>query len=429
MKRFRWILGIGLLLFSGGPSFVVSSDVCLPCAKNLEILGDGLIKHSPSAQVVVKERLPSLGAMVTKIWEATGVLAFVTESMDNWSVGVGKLVMILLGLLLIYLAIIICRPLLLIPIAFSCILSNIPLAGISEEGGILHYVAKLGITSGVFPLIIFMGLGAITDFGPMIARPITMLLGGATQLTIFLTLIGTLALSSLMTGINFNLQDAASIAMIGSGNGPAAIFLAEKLSPRLIGAIGVAVYAYMALLPIMGPHIMGLLATTTEREIGMEQLRPIGKREKIIFPLLILGISILLLPSAAPLIGMLMLGNLLKECGMGTPLTKSTQNALLYVTTIFFGLGVGSKLTADSFLHLETLGIIILGVIAFFISTISGILIAKLLNLFLKDKINPWIGVVGIWALPLAFREKIGANVTGVIGPAVAVGVLLTVFG
>ena len=354
--------------------------------------------------------------------------------------------MILVGCLLLYLGIAKgFEPLLLIPIGFGCILCNIPLAGIGEDGGIVYYVYKIGIQTGVFPLIIFMGVGALTDFGPLLANPKTLLLGAAAQFGIFVTLLGALALTEFVPGINFSLRDAASIGIIGGADGPTAIFLASQLSPRLLGSIAVAAYSYMALVPLIQPPIMKALTSPEERKIRMEQLRYVGRREKILFPVLVLGLCIILLPSATPLIGCLMFGNLIKECGVVERLSDTLQNTLINITTIFLGLGVGSKLSAKEFLTLETIGILILGIIAFSIGTGSGVIMAKIMNAFSRVKINPLIGSAGVSAVPMAARvsqnvgskedphnfllmHAMGPNVAGVIGSAVAAGVLLSVF-
>ena len=330
-----------------------------------------------------------------------------------------------------------------IPIGFGAILANIPLAGLVEEGGLLKYVADLGINTGVLPLLIFMGVGALTDFGPMIANPKTAFLGGAAQFGIFSTLLGALALNAI-PGISFSLPDAAAVGIIGGADGPTAIFLASQLSPRLLGSIAVAAYSYMALVPLIQPPIMKWLTTEEERSIEMSQLRYVSRREKILFPLVVLALCILLLPSAAPLIGMLMFGNLLKECGVVERLSHTVQNALINTVTIFLGLGVGSKLSSQQFLNLETLGILVLGMLAFCVGTAAGILMAKGMNQVLKTPINPLIGAAGVSALPMAARvankvglesnsqnfllmHAMGPNVAGVIGSAIAAGVLLAV--
>lgn len=390
------------------------------------------------------QELAPMGTMVSEFAKSTGLYGFLNPASGQWSEGIGSLLMIGMGLLMLFLAI---RkgfePLLLVPMGFGCILANIPLAGITAPGGIIYYIYKIGVTTGVFPLVVFMGVGAMTDFGPMIANPKTALLGAAAQFGIFSTLIGALILTEIVPGIHFDLFDAASIGIIGGADGPTAIFLASQLSPDLLGAIAVAAYSYMALVPIIQPPIMRALTTPAERKIRMDQLRYVGKVEKIVFPLIVLGLCILLLPSAAPLIGFFMFGNLMRECGVVDRLSKTTQNALINIVTIFLGLGVGSQLSAENFIRLETIGILLLGIIAFSIGTASGILMVKLMNQFSSNKINPLIGSAGVSAVPMAARvsQKVGIeedpenmllmyamgpNVAGVIGSAVAAGVLLT---
>ncbi|MGI6656425.1 MAG: sodium ion-translocating decarboxylase subunit beta [Desulfobulbus sp.] len=365
----------------------------------------------------------------------------------EWTDGIGRLLMIGVGLVLIYLAIVHdFEPLLLIPIGFGTILTNIPLAGMNDPGGILHHIYAVGIKSGAFPLIIFMGIGAMTDFGPMLANPKTALLGGAAQFGIFSTLLGALALSHFVPGINFDLREAAAIGIIGGADGPTAIFLSSQLAPHLLGSIAVAAYSYMALVPLIQPPIMRALTTKAERCIRMEQMRQVGKAEKIVFPLVVVALCAALLPSAAPLIGFFMFGNLMRECGVVNRLSDTAQNALLNIVTIFLGLGVGAQMSAKQFLSAETLGILFLGVIAFGIGTASGVLMAKLMNLFPGAKINPLIGSAGVSAVPMAARvshkegmeadpsnmllmHAMGPNVSGVIGSAVAAGVLLTLKG
>lgn len=359
----------------------------------------------------------------------------------------GQAMMIIVGCLLIWLAIKKgFEPLLLIPIGFGGILANIPVADIAGVHGFLGLIYGFGIKTGLFPLLIFMGVGAMTDFGPLIANPKTALLGAAAQFGIFTTLIGALLLTHYVPGIEFSIQDAASIGIIGGADGPTAIFLASKLSPDLLGAIAVAAYSYMALVPIIQPPIMKLLTSKEEREIVMKQLKPVSKREKIVFPLLVLGLCIILLPDATPLIGCLMFGNLAKECGVVDRLSDTMQNSLINIVTILLGLAVGSKLQADKFLQFETLGILVLGLVAFSIGTATGLLIAKLMNKFSKEDINPLIGAAGVSAVPMAARvvnkvgmeanphnfllmHAMGPNVAGVIGSAVAAGVLLAVCG
>ncbi len=394
--------------------------------------------------VTTGRTLPGIGELLVDLSKTTGFYGiFEAQTTQDWTVGIGRVLMITVGLVLLYLGIFKgFEPLLLIPIGYGAILSNIPLAGIAEPGGILTYIYEVGIHTGVFPLLIFMGVGALTDFGPMLANPITILLGGAAQLGIFATLLGALWLSDLVPGINFSLRDAAAIGIIGGADGPTAIFLASRLSPRLLGSIAIAAYSYMALVPLIQPPIMKWLTTEEERKIKMVQLRYVSKLEKIILPLLVLGICATLLPSAAPLIGMFMLGNLAKECGVIDRLSDTIKNSLMYTVIIFLGLAVGSKLSADKFLNLETLGILGLGMIAFGIGTAGGLLMAKLMNKLTKNPINPLIGAAGVSAVPMAARvvnkvgleanpqnhlimHAMGPNVAGVIGSAVAAGVLL----
>lgn len=366
------------------------------------------------------------------LWESTGLYNFSGP----------QAFMMLVGFLLLFLAIKKgFEPLLLLPIGFGAILSNIPIAGIAEDGGILHYL-YFGIKSGIFPLLIFMGVGAMTDFGPMLANPKTLLLGAAAQFGIFATLLGALALN-LVPGMEFSLKDAAAIAIIGGADGPTAIYVASKLAPDLLGAIAVAAYSYMALVPLIQPPIMRALTTETERKIEMQQMRHVSSIEKVIFPLMLLTLTALLLPSAAPLVGMFCLGNLMNACGVVERLSKTAQNELINIVTIFLGLAVGSKLSADAFLKAETLGILALGAIAFCIGTATGVLMAKVMNKFSATPINPLIGAAGVSAVPMAARvankvglesnphnfllmHAMGPNVAGVIGSAVAAGVLLS---
>ncbi|MGB3210844.1 MAG: sodium ion-translocating decarboxylase subunit beta [Desulforhopalus sp.] len=392
----------------------------------------------------MSKTLPPISQLLGNLFKTTGVYGIIDGQLTkDWTVGIGRVLMITVGLLLLFLGIFKkFEPLLLVPIGYGAILSNIPLAGIAEPGGILTYIYDVGITTGIFPLLIFMGVGALTDFGPMIANPKTILLGGAAQFGIFTTLLGALFLSDFVPGINFSLRDAASIGIIGGADGPTAIFLSSQLSPRLLGSIAIAAYSYMALVPLIQPPIMRWLTTEEERKIKMVQMRHVSKLEKIILPLLVLGICGTLLPSAAPLIGMFMLGNLAKECGVVDRLSDTIKNSLMYTVIIFLGLGVGSKLSADKFLNVETLGILALGMVAFAIGTASGLLLAKLMNKLSKTPINPLIGAAGVSAVPMAARvvnkvgleanpqnhlimHAMGANVSGVIGSAVAAGVLL----
>ena len=358
----------------------------------------------------------------------------------------GQGLMIVIGLLLLYLAIVRkFEPLLLVTIGFGGILSNITGVEIATGDGLLHMVYVVGIETGAFPLIIFMGVGAMTDFGPLLANPRTLFLGAAAQFGIFATLLGAVALSA--TGVlEFDLKQAAAIGIIGGADGPTAIFVAGKLAPELLAAIAIAAYSYMALVPIIQPPIMRALTTQAEREITMVQLREVSKAEKVVFPLLLLLLIALLLPSAAPLLGMFCFGNLMRECGVVDRLTDTTQNALINIVTIFLGLGVGSKLSAEAFLNTQTLGILMLGMVAFAIGTASGVLMAKGMNLLSKTPINPIIGAAGVSAVPMAARvankvgleanssnyllmHAMGPNVAGVIGSTVAAGILIQFTG
>ncbi len=373
---------------------------------------------------------------IADLWASTGIANF----------SPGQIAMILVGGLLLFLAIYKkFEPLLLVPIGFGAILSNIPVADIAGPEGLLGYVYHVGIDTGVFPLLIFMGVGALTDFSPLIANPKVLLLGAAAQFRIFLTLLGALALNS-MPAFNFSLADAAAIGIIGGADGPTAIFLASQLAPELLGAIAVAAYSYMALVPIIQPPIMRALTTKAEREIVMQQLRPVSRLERILFPLTVLLITALFLPEAVPLIGMLTFGNLLRECGVVERLSKAAQNEIINIVTIFLGLAVGSKLGAGTFLNVETLGILVLGAAAFSIGTAAGVLMGKIMCRLTGGQVNPLIGAAGVSAVPMAARvvnkvglesnqnnyllmHAMGPNVAGVIGSAVAAGVLLALVG
>ena len=370
---------------------------------------------------------------------------------ENWRI----LVMLVIACVLFYLAIVKqFEPLLLLPIAFGMLLTNLPGAGLYTPelfaGGHVHWeeFAKgaglidylyLGVKLGIYPCIIFIGVGAMTDFGPLLANPKSLLLGAAAQLGIFATYLGAIALG-------FMPNEAASIGIIGGADGPTAIFLTTRLAPDLLGPIAVAAYSYMALVPVIQPPIMRALTTKAEREIRMKQLRSVSKKEKVIFPILVTMIVSLMLPSAAPLIGCLMLGNLMRECGVVERLSKTVQNELMNITTIMLGISVGATATADAFLNLKTLAILCIGILAFGLGTAGGVLLAKLMNVFSKEKINPLIGSAGVSAVPMAARvsqtlgqeadpgnfllmHAMGPNVAGVIGSAVAAGILMSMLG
>ncbi|MFQ3309426.1 MAG: sodium ion-translocating decarboxylase beta subunit [Porticoccaceae bacterium] len=391
-----------------------------------------------------------------------------TQTMENlitlWAssgvaqIELGQIVMMGVGLGLLFLAINKgFEPLLLVPIGFGTVLANIPGAGfdaapiydamghMESPGGLLYYIYHAGIETGLFPLVIFMGVGAMTDFGPLLANPKTLMLGAAAQVGIFSTVLGAVGLSHFGI-LDFTIQEAASIGIIGGADGPTAIFVTSKLAPDLLGAIAVAAYSYMALVPIIQPPIMRALTTPEERSIQMVQLRSVSKAERIVFPLTLLMLVAMLLPDAAPLLGMFCFGNLMRECGVVNRLSDTTQNALINIVTIFLGLGVGSKMSADKFLNPETMGILALGAVAFCIGTASGVLMAKLMNVFATHKVNPLIGAAGVSAVPMAARvankvglesnpqnfllmHAMGPNVAGVIGSAVAAGVMINLVG
>lgn len=371
-----------------------------------------------------------------ELWQSTGI----------YQIEFDQFVMLLISGLLLYLAISKkFEPLLLLPIGFGGILANIPGVEIAVGNGILAQFYAMGLETTMFPLLIFLGVGAMTDFGPLLANPKTLLLGAAAQFGIFATVLGALFLSDLGL-FDFTIQQAAAIGIIGGADGPTAIYVAGILAPELLGAIAVAAYSYMALVPLIQPPIMRALTTKAERQIEMTQLRPVSRREKILFPLLLLVLVALVIPSAAPLLGMFCLGNLMRESGVVDRLSKTAQNALINIVTIMLGLAVGSKLVADQFLLPSTLGIMALGIVAFSIGTASGVLMAKLMNIFSASKVNPLIGAAGVSAVPMAARvankigmeanphnyllmHAMGPNVAGVIGSAVAAGVLIQLVG
>jgi oxaloacetate decarboxylase beta subunit len=371
----------------------------------------------------------SLTDAVADLWSQSGFSAITGK----------EIFMILLSCVLIYLAIgKKFEPLLLLPIAFGMLLANLPLTGLMGDDGLLHYIYQ-GVKLGIYPSLIFLGVGAMTDFGPLISRPSSLFLGAAAQIGIYIAFMVALILG-------FDEQSAASIGIIGGADGPTAIFLTTKLNRDLLPAIAIAAYSYMALIPMIQPPIMKLLTTKEEREVKMEQLREVSKIEKIVFPIVVTIVVILLLPAVAPLLGMLMLGNLFKESGVVERLSNTAQNAMVNIVTIFLGTTVGATAVADTFLSLDTIKIVILGLMAFICSTFGGVLLGKLMYIVTKGKINPLIGSAGVSAVPMAARvsqtvgqkanpsnfllmHAMGPNVAGVIGSAVAAGVLLSLFG
>ena len=404
-----------------------------------------------TAQDVMPEDI-NLGESLMDFVNQSGISGII----NDWRV----LVMLIISCLLLYLAIVKqFEPLLLLPIAFGMLLTNLPGAGMYHSelfaeghvhwtnaegvgfdriGGLIDFL-YLGVKLGIYPCLIFVGVGAMTDFGPLIANPKSLLLGAAAQFGIFATFLGA-------TAMGFTPAEAGSIGIIGGADGPTAIYLTSKLAPQLLGPIAVAAYSYMALVPVIQPPIMKALTTKEERKISMKQLRTVSKTEKIVFPIAMTMIISLLRPSAAPLIGCLMLGNLMKECGVVERLSKTVQNELMNIVTIFLGISVGATATAENFLNWQTIGIMVLGVTAFCMGTGSGVLLAKLMNVFSKEKINPLIGSAGVSAVPMAARvsqkvgqaenpsnfllmHAMGPNVSGVIGSAVAAGILLAFLG
>ncbi len=379
------------------------------------------------------------------LWQSTGIANFVQPAdpalhgLEQIFHQYGSPIMLLVCLFLMWLGIKKqFEPLLLVPIAFGGFLSNIPIADIAGPNGFLGIIYEFGIHQGLFPLIIFMGVGAMTDFGPLIANPKTALLGGAAQFGIF----GALLLALCVFG--FTLPQSGAIGIIGGADGPTSIYVTTKLAPELLGAIAVAAYSYMALVPVIQPPIMKLLTTKEERCIQMEQLREVSKREKIVFPIVVLSLCIIFLPDACPLIGALTFGNLCKECGVVDRLSNTMQNELINIVTIFLGLTVGSKLSAEQFLSLQTLFILVLGLTAFSLATAAGVIFGKIMNKCSKTPVNPLIGAAGVSAVPMAARvankvgleynqnnyllmHAMGPNVAGVIGSAVAAGVLLSI--
>ena len=416
-----------------------------------EDAADEVAEEAPAVVEEMEENLSITGSL-SDFFGSMGISKIIMEwGAGNWR----YLVMIVIGCLLLYLAIVKqFEPLLLLPIAMGMILTNLPDAGMfhselfagghvhwaemAENAGLLDYL-YLGVKLGIYPCLIFVGVGAMTDFGPLLANPKSLLLGAAAQIGIFVTFLCAI-------GMGFTPEQAASIGIIGGADGPTAIFLTSKLAPELLGPIAVAAYSYMALVPVIQPPIMRALTTQKEREIEMKQLRMPSKTEKIIFPIVVIIIVSLMLPSAASLIGCLMLGNLMKECGVVDRLAKTVQNELMNIVTIFLGITVGATATAEAFLNVQTLMILSVGIVAFGMGSAGGVLLAKFMNLFLKEKINPLIGSAGVSAVPMAARvsqnvgqeanpsnfllmHAMGPNVAGVIGSAVAAGILLSFLG
>jgi oxaloacetate decarboxylase beta subunit len=417
---------------------------------------DGKIPHSDDIPRI------SLGTFLHNIAETTGIYAFfyddvykpttvIDEATGEYQkteiVGWMELLMVLVGFLIVYLgAVKNFEPLLLIPIGFGTIFVNIPFAGMGDAPhGFLHVIYESGVGNEFFPLIIFIGIGAMTDFGPLIANPKTALLGGAAQMGVFATMI-LVSLSNYLPGVDFNMKEGCAVSIIGGADGPTTIYIATKLAPHIMATVAVAAYSYMALVPLIQPPIMRALTTPKERLIRMKQLRPVSKKEKAAFPLIVFVLAILIIPPAAPLIGCLMFGNFMREIGVVNRLSDTAQNALMNVVSMFLSLGVGSQMTPEKFLNPSSLIIVVMGLLAFCIATGSGVLMAKFMNLFLKEKINPLIGSAGVSAVPMAARvsnkvgleydpgnfllmHAMGPNVAGVIGTAIAAGVMIAIYG
>ena len=394
----------------------------------------------PVTSAAAPERV-SLKAAAVSIARTTGIRHFAAAG--GWK----ALVMILVGFTLLYLGVVKdFEPLLLVPIGFGTIFVNVPVAAMGSDSGLLGIIFKSGIQNELLPLLVFMGIGALSDFGPLLASPRTAILGAAAQFGVFGTLLGVVALNALPS-IDFSIKEACSIAIIGGADGPTSIYVSTKFAPHLMGSIAVAAYSYMALVPLIQPPIMRLLTTRKERAIRMEQIRPVSKTERIVFPLLVMGLCIVLLPSALPLMGCFAFGNFVKESGAVERLSKALQNEVMNVATILLGLGVGMQMEAGKFLGTQTLGILVLGRLAFSLGTAGGVLFAKFMNLFCRrHPINPLIGSAGVSAFPMAARvsnklgletdphnfllmHALGANVAGQIGSVVAAGVILAIFG
>lgn len=397
-----------------------------------------------------------VGTLVVDFMKSTGIYAFAYpdpnelnakgQPMSDFHKSWGRIIMIIITFVIFYLAIVKgFEPLLLLPIGFGGLLANIPVANMAGPDGFLGIIYHMGLSNQLFPILIFMGVGAMTDFGPLLSNPKTALLGGAAQFGIFGTLVGAVMLAEYTTLFDFTLKQASAISIIGGADGPTSIFIATKLAPELLGAIAVASYSYMALVPVIQPPIMRALTTDAERRIRMSTMRHVSRLEKLVFPIMVLVLAILVLPDATPLIGAFMFGNFLKETGVVDRLSDTMQNALINVITIFLGLAVGSKLASDQFLVAETLAILALGIVAFSAGTAGGVIMAKIMNMFSKTKINPLIGSAGVSAVPMAARvsnkvgmeydrtnmllmHAMGPNVAGVIGSAVAAGVLISIF-
>ena len=460
-----FITKICLLILCGAFLFSVVNAAFSPKAQAQTSPRDELPSfRNMNAPIPNSHDLPlvSLGNFFEKIVRTTGIYAFINDRIEKDTTiidddtgrpvstmvfGWQGLLMVIVGFLIVYLgAVKQFEPLLLIPIGFGTIFANIPLAGMGDPPhGFLHIIYEGGVGNEFFPLIIFIGIGAMTDFGPLIANPKTALLGAAAQIGVFGALF-FVSIANFLPGVAFNLKEACSVSIIGGADGPTTIYIASKLAPHLMATVAVAAYSYMALVPVIQPPIMRALTSKEERRIKMKQLRPVSQKEKMIFPIVVFSLALLLIPSAAPLIGCLMFGNFLRESKMVDRLSDTAQNALMNIVSMFLSLGVGSQMTPEKFLNPSSLIIVVMGLIAFALATAGGVMMAKGMNLFLKEKINPLIGSAGVSAVPMAARvankvgleedpgnfllmHAMGPNVAGVIGTAIAAGVMIAVYG
>jgi oxaloacetate decarboxylase beta subunit len=471
-----FITKVCLLLVCGAFVFSVANAAFSSRAQAQSAASDeGPSFRNMNALIPNSKDLPhiSLGTFIKKIAQTTGIYAFINdrilkettviddatgENKTTTVMGWQELLMIAVGFLIVYLgAAKNFEPLLLIPIGFGTIFVNIPFANMGSPGiwnetlkifehqGFLNIIYNAGVGNEFFPLIIFIGIGALTDFGPLIANPKTAILGAAAQFGVFGTMF-FVSVANYIPGVIFNLKEACAVSIIGGADGPTTIYIAAKLAPHLLATVAVAAYSYMALVPIIQPPIMKLLTTKEERLIRMKQLRPVSQKEKVIFPIVVFVLSVILIPAAAPLIGCLMFGNFLRESKVVERLSNTAQNELLNIVSLFLSLGVGSQMTPEKFLNPSSLIIVLMGLIAFCIATAAGVLVAKFMNLFLKEKINPLIGSAGVSAVPMAARvsnkvglendpsnfllmHAMGPNVAGVIGTAIAAGVMIAVYG
>ncbi|MDR2210360.1 MAG: sodium ion-translocating decarboxylase subunit beta [Spirochaetaceae bacterium] len=454
-----WVVKVCLFIMVGAFVFSVMPRIT---AEEPALQGQAAGQGQAAAEEKEIPRI-RMGDFGKHLGKTTGIFAFITDriikpttSLDEAGNVINTIVpgwqeffMVFVGFVIVWLgAAKGFEPLLLIPIGFGTIFVNIPNAGMWESHGVpgfLKIIYDGGVGNEFFPLIIFMGIGAMTDFGPLIANPKTAILGAAAQFGVFGTLFG-ISLANALPGVDFNMLEACAVSIIGGADGPTTIYVAAQLAPKLLATVAVAAYSYMALVPLIQPPIMKLLTSKEERLIKMKQLRPVSKVEKIIFPMLVFVLSILLIPAAAPLIGCLMFGNFIRETGIVERLSNTMQNELINIVSIFLSLGVGSQMTPEKFLNMSSMVIVAMGLLAFSIATATGVIVAKIMNLFLKEKINPLIGSAGVSAVPMAARvsnkvgleddpgnfllmHAMGPNVSGVIGTAIAAGVMIAMYG